>query len=139
MTISLFVLMTFCNQCYPTENFAVHIIVKMHLLMNKCIWFERCNRKIERTRSRINFKISTHMALQIISKYSSYTSTIHVPPPKSSDAVAAVTWFRTTLSKILAISLHPLRATSITLSRWSIWNLWDISSNTISPVLGRAA
>jgi len=37
--------------------------------------------------------------------------------PKSSDMVASLTCFRTTSSKILAMSLHPLRATSITLSR----------------------
>ena len=46
----------------------------------------------------------------------------HIPThsyqlPKSSDAVAAVTCFRTTSSSIFAMSLHPSRATSITLSR----------------------
>lgn len=96
----------------------------MHLLLNKSICFGRRNRTIEHTSSRISLVLSTRsLVLHIIYRYSLDTSTIHVPPPKSSDAVAAVTCFRTTLSKILAISLHPLRATSMTLSRWSIWNL----------------
>ena len=47
---------------------------------------------------------------------------LHIPLhssqlPKSSDAVAAVTCFRTTSSSIFAMSLHPSSATSITLSR----------------------
>lgn len=45
-------------------------------------------------------------------------STLHSSQlPKSSDAVAAVTCFRTTSSSIFAMSLHPSSATSITLSR----------------------
>ena len=50
-----------------------------------------------------------------------------------------LTCFWTTRSRMLWMSLQPLRATSITFSRWSRWNLWDISNKTISPDLGRAA